>query len=92
MILSNLELHRALDEGRLILDPEPVPRMPGNDGADCPYQTSAVDLRLGKEISYFRGPLPLDINLRRGGLHNTCGPDRVTAHRRSALRRAEELE
>jgi dCTP deaminase len=75
MILSNVEIHRALDERRLILDPEPAPRMPGPDGADCPYQTSAVDLRLGSEISYFKSFLPLDINLRRGGFARLFGPN-----------------
>ena len=53
MILSNVEIQRALDERRLIIDPEPTPRTPTADFADCPYQTSAVDLRLASEISYF---------------------------------------
>jgi dCTP deaminase len=75
MILSNVEIHRALDEGRLVLDPEPKPRKPGDDGADCPYQTSAVDLHLGREISYFKENLPLDINLRAGGFAALFGPN-----------------
>ena len=29
MILSNIEIHKALDEGRLVIDPEPVPRKKG---------------------------------------------------------------
>jgi len=28
MILSNLEIHRAIDEKRLLIDPEPTPRQP----------------------------------------------------------------
>ncbi|MFL6600534.1 MAG: hypothetical protein ACJ8R9_04320 [Steroidobacteraceae bacterium] len=44
MILSNVEIQRAIDAGWLVLDPEPLPRKPGLDGADCFYQTSAVDL------------------------------------------------
>lgn len=51
MILSNAEVHRALDDGWLVLDPEPLPKMPDESGQECPYQTSAVDLRLGNEIS-----------------------------------------
>lgn len=74
MILSNVEIQRALDEKRLVIDPEPQPRSPGADGMDCPYQTSAVDLRLGKEIAYFSGNLPFDINLRRGGFAALFGP------------------
>ena len=57
MILSNLELHRALDCGRLIITPEPQPRTP--DPTDpmgyCPYDTHSVDLTLGSEVVV---PLP----------------------------------
>ncbi len=49
MILSNIELHRAIDAGRLIIEPEPTPRFPA-PGAHCPYDTHTVDLRLGDEI------------------------------------------
>ena len=53
MILSNVDIHRALDERRLVIRPEPLPRLlTGNQ--ECPYQTSAVDLRLGNEFSYFK--------------------------------------
>lgn len=74
MILSNVEIHRALDEGRLVLDPEPHPRMPAAPDADCPYQTSAVDLRLGDEISYFSDDLPLNVDLRVGDFAKLFGP------------------
>lgn len=64
MILSNVEIQKALDEKRLVITPEPMPRQPtGNPNDDCPYQTSSVDLRLGPEVSYFKEGLPLDINL-----------------------------
>ncbi len=49
MILSNLEIQNALDEGRLVIDPEPLPRSPEH-GKYCPYDTTAVDLRLHNEI------------------------------------------
>lgn len=74
MILSNVEIQRALDERRLIIDPEPTPRIPSSNSGDCPYQTSAVDLRLAEEISYFKEGLPLDINLSRGGFAKLFGP------------------
>jgi dCTP deaminase len=74
MILSNVEIHRALDEGRLILDPEPKPRT-AKAGADCPYQTSAVDLHLGNEISFFKEGMPIDVNLGQGGFANLFGPN-----------------
>ncbi len=75
MILSNVEIQRAIDEKRLAIHPEPLPRFPtGVAGDDCPYQSSSVDLRLGDEISYFREGLPLDINLSRGGFSQLFGP------------------
>src|SRR5262249_29455082 len=66
MILSNVEIHRALDERRLVLEPEPHPRTPDLSRSICPYQASSVDLRLGDEISYFKEDLPINIDLRRG--------------------------
>lgn len=51
MILSNSELYKALDEGRLVIDPEPRPRFPTIDIPDCPYDTHSVDLRLADQIS-----------------------------------------
>jgi dCTP deaminase len=74
MILSNVEIHRALDEQRLIIEPQPAPRTSAG-GQDCPYQTSAVDLRLGNEIAYLNDNIPLDINLGRGGFANLFGPN-----------------
>jgi len=48
MILANVEIQRALDEGRLIIRPEPSPRQPPANGVgECPYNTTSVDLRLG---------------------------------------------
>jgi dCTP deaminase len=53
MILSNLELHAALDSGRLVISPQPRPRQfaVGTKDEYCPYDTHAVDLRLGTEIT-----------------------------------------
>jgi dCTP deaminase len=75
MILSNIAIQKAIDQRRLVIAPEPFPRIPnGLDGEDCPYQTSSVDLRLAPEISYFKEGLPLDINLSRGGFAQLFGP------------------
>jgi dCTP deaminase len=51
MILSNVEIHRALDEGRLVIDPEPKPRYKEVGVKYCPYDTHTIDLRLGDEIT-----------------------------------------
>jgi dCTP deaminase len=67
MILCNLEIQRALDERRLLIAPEPIPRRPAVAGEHCPYDTHSVDLRLADEIS-----VPIDegvtsIDLARPG-------------------------
>ena len=68
MILANVELQRAIDEGRLVVDPQPSPRRPDSSGGECPYQTTSVDLRLGREVMVYRDQmLPLQVDLRRGG-------------------------
>jgi dCTP deaminase len=60
MILSNLEIHAALDSKRLIIDPEPSPRE-ASAGA-CPYGTHAVDLRLGAQLRVpLKGPYSFDL-------------------------------
>jgi dCTP deaminase len=66
MVLSNVEIQRALDEGRLIIDPEPLPRVPTADNPDCPYDTTSVDLRLGNKLSFpKKGPYTYDLS-RKG--------------------------
>ncbi|MFH1716353.1 MAG: dCTP deaminase [Planctomycetota bacterium] len=50
MLLSNFEIHKALDEGRLVIDPEPYPRFKGIGVKYCPYDSHTVDLKLGNEI------------------------------------------
>ncbi len=68
MILSNIEIQKALDEQRLVINPEPLPRTPTAGAATCPYQTSAVDLRLGDEVSIYRTQRqPVIVDLRNGG-------------------------
>ena len=51
MILSNVEIFRALDAKRLIIRPEPAPRTPSIGQAHSPYDTHSVDLSLGDEIT-----------------------------------------
>ncbi len=67
MILSNSSIFDALDSKRVIIEPEPLPRYRDDDpNTDCPYSTSAVDLRLGDEISWFNDGLAINIDLRGG--------------------------
>jgi dCTP deaminase len=51
MILSNVEIFKALDEGRLIIRPEPLPRLATVGQAHSPFDTHSVDLTLGNEIT-----------------------------------------
>jgi hypothetical protein len=68
MVLSNVEIHKALDEGRLIISPEPNPRHPTSANPDCPYNTTSVDLRLGKTLSIPKGG-PFSYDLRKPASH-----------------------
>lgn len=49
MILSNTEIHRAIDKGLLVIDPQPLPRFP-EVGKNCPYDAHSVDLTLHNEV------------------------------------------
>ncbi len=66
MILSNASIYEALDSHRLVIDPEPTPRR-RETSAECPYNTSSVDLRLGDEIIRLDKALPAGIDLRSKG-------------------------
>jgi len=63
MALANVEIQRAIQERRVVIDPEPAPA-PGV--AKTPYDTTAVDLRLGNEIVILESDQPVGVDLRRG--------------------------
>lgn len=65
MILSNIEIWKAIDQGRLVIDPEPLPRRT-EYGRKSPYDTTAVDLRLGCEITLPEGG-PFNYDLMQPG-------------------------
>lgn len=64
MILSNVAIQEALERGWLRINPRPEPLEPAV-GVHCPYNTSAVDLRLSREIVVPKGDLPISIDLRK---------------------------
>jgi dCTP deaminase len=68
VILSNVEIHAALDSKRLIIDPEPTPRFPTIEQPSCPYQTTAVDLQLSAELQLPTGKKPFAFDLRTPGI------------------------
>ena len=51
MLLSNTDIHAALDSGRLVMIPEPSPRFPSIESPNCPYSTTSVNLTLSDELA-----------------------------------------
>ncbi len=68
MILSNVEIHRALDDGDIIIDPEPTPRFRTLQNPRSPYDTTAVNLRLSPALSISAERQPFAFDLRKPGL------------------------
>lgn len=68
MILSNVEIHKAIDDGGIIIDPEPMPRLPSLRQPKSPYDTTAVNLRLSPTLSICSEKLPIAFDLRTKGL------------------------
>ena len=63
MILSNNAIFEALDDGRLVIEPEPERSV----DAGSPFGTSAIDLRLGSVISRPRHAPHAVLDLGRAG-------------------------
>jgi dCTP deaminase len=62
MILSNVAIYEALDNKRIILVPEPMPRYL-ESGQESPFDTHSVDVQLGKHLSIPRtGPYTFDLH------------------------------
>ncbi len=68
MILSNVEIHKAIDAGDIIIQPEPLPRLPSLQNTKSPYDTTTVNLRLSRTLSICKKPQPLTFDLRKPGL------------------------
>ena len=67
MILSNTEIHRAIDEGDFVIDPEPLPRTETIEEPESPYDTSSLNLLLASALSIAVTKHALSIDLRQGG-------------------------
>jgi dCTP deaminase len=62
MILSNTKMQEAMESGRLVIEPKPLPLRPG-PGQKCPYDTHSVNLTLGSEVSVpSSGPYSFDLS------------------------------
>jgi dCTP deaminase len=65
MILSNIEMQAAMESGRLVITPKPLPLRPG-PGQKCPYDTHSVNVTLSTEISVPQSG-PFSFDLAQGG-------------------------
>lgn len=63
MILSNVEILKAMGRGEIIIDPSPIDRNP----AKPPFNTSSIDLRLGSQI-LIPQERPVILNPSQGGI------------------------
>lgn len=63
MILSNTEIKKELDKGSFS-----IKNLSGQDPSKSPFNTSAVDLRLGYDLSVPDGNAPATIDLTKPGI------------------------
>ena len=70
MILSNTSIQQALDDGRLVIDPEPGPRIATRE-QPTPYDRSAVDLRLSDHLRVPKQGLGVGVNPGAGSVQDT---------------------
>jgi len=68
MVLSNVAVHKALDAGDIVIEPEPSPRFASLDHPKSPFDTTAVNLRLSPFLSVCKQPQPFAFDLRKAGL------------------------
>jgi dCTP deaminase len=73
VILSNVEIHKALDAGDIIITPEPMPRLPSLANAKSPYDTTAVNLRLSPVLSLCVEDPPMAFDLRKPNIKEWLG-------------------
>jgi dCTP deaminase len=63
MILSNIAILDAIERGALKIE-----HLAGRDPSASPFNTTAVDLRLGTEILVPKSDQPLALDLRKKGI------------------------
>lgn len=66
MILGNSEILEAIDKGHIVIDPKPD--IPSFEKPQSPFNTTALDLRLGNTISVPKEKQPFVFDLTRGGI------------------------
>src|SRR5260370_964678 len=88
MILSNIAILDAIQRGALTIVP-----LAGTDPSASPFNTSAVDLRLGTEILLPKADQPLALDLRKKGislfLKQHCHSHKISEHQPFTLTQPE---
>ena len=78
MILSNIELLKALENGRIVIDPKPP--LPTMENPANPYDTTAVDLTLAPHLEIPKDDYSVAIDISKGGIAETLSTlcDQIT--------------
>ena len=71
MLLSNTAIFEALDDGRLVISPEPSPRKRTAENAKSPYDSTAVNLTLGNWFAVPKKELAITIDVPSGSIVKT---------------------
>lgn len=72
MILSSTSIQQAIDDGRVVIDPEPGPRVAAaTHGQPTPYDSSAVDLHLSDRLRVPIRGLSVEVNPGIGSVQDT---------------------
>jgi dCTP deaminase len=71
MLLSNTAIFHALNDGRLTISPEPSPRHRSVDGSKPPYDSTAINLRLGNLLRIPRNDMSLVFDIPGGNISDT---------------------
>jgi len=73
MVLSNVEIVKAINAGDISIQD-----IAGMDPGEKPFNTSAVDLRLGTEICIPRGDVPVQLDLRKPNIAKFLADNSIT--------------
>ena len=71
MLLSNTAIFNALDDGRLVILPEPIPRYRHMDGFKSPYDSTAVNLSLGNILRIPKNEMSIVFDVPSGKISDT---------------------
>jgi dCTP deaminase len=64
MILSNVDIHAAIDNGSIVIKPVPSPRFPSIAEPKCPYASTSLDLTLSSRLSRPKKVAGINLDLR----------------------------